>query len=70
MFDNIYILIPVYNEEQQIKKVILELKKTFKNIIVVNDGSTDTTQEILDSLDVINLQHCINLGQGAHFNWL
>ena len=65
MFDNIYILIPVYNEEQQIKKVILELKKTFKNIIVVNDGSTDTTQEILDSLDVINLQHCINLGQGA-----
>ena len=28
MFDNIYILIPVYNEEQQIKKVILELKKT------------------------------------------
>ena len=49
MFDNIYILIPVYNEEQQIKKVILELKKTFKNIIVVNDGSTDTTQEILDS---------------------
>ena len=65
MFDNIYILIPVYNEEQQIKKVILELKKTFKNIIVVNDGSTDATQEILDSLDVINLQHCINLGQGA-----
>ena len=65
MFDNIYILIPVYNEEQQIKKVILELKETFKNIIVVNDGSTDTTQEILDSLDVINLQHCINLGQGA-----
>ena len=45
MFDNIYILIPVYNEEQQIKKVILELKKTFKNIIVVNDGSTDTTQD-------------------------
>ena len=35
MFDNIYILIPVYNEEKKIKKVILELKKIFQNIIVV-----------------------------------
>ena len=65
MFDNIYILIPVYNEEKKIKKVILELKEAFKNIIVVNDGSTDKTQEILDSTDVISLKHCINLGQGA-----
>ena len=65
MFDNIYILIPVYNEEKKIKKVILELKKIFQNIIVVNDGSTDKTQKILDSTDVISLKHCINLGQGA-----
>ena len=65
MFDNIYILVPVYNEEKQIKKVILELKGIFQNIIVINDGSTDSTQEILDSMDVINLKHCINLGQGA-----
>lgn len=65
MFDNIYILIPVYNEENQIRKVILELKEIFQNIIVVNDGSTDKTQEILDSTDVISLKHCINLGQGA-----
>ncbi len=65
MFDNIYILIPVYNEDNEIKKVILELRDIFQNIIVVNDGSSDKTQEILDSMNVSSLEHCINLGQGA-----
>tara|TARA_Y100000741_G_scaffold345513_1_gene311011 strand:- start:928 stop:1608 length:681 start_codon:yes stop_codon:yes gene_type:complete len=65
MFDNIYILIPVFNEENQIEKVVRELKKIFKNIIVVNDGSLDSSQEILESLDIINLKHSFNLGQGA-----
>lgn len=65
MFENIYILIPVFNEERQIKKVIEELSKTFKNIIVINDGSTDKTEKILKTLNVIHLKHSINLGQGA-----
>ena len=65
MFDNIYILIPVYNEEKQIKNVISELSKVFKNIVAVNDGSSDDSQEILESLNVTVLKHSINLGQGA-----
>ena len=65
MFDNVYILIPVFNEEKQIKNVINSLRKTFKNIIAVNDGSTDSSKEILQSLDIITLNHSINLGQGA-----
>ncbi len=65
MFDNVYILIPVFNEEKQIKNVISDLRKTFKNIIAVNDGSTDSSGEILQSLDIITLNHTINLGQGA-----
>ena len=41
-------IIPVYNEEKSIGKVIEELLKTFSSseIIVVNDGSTDSTGEI------------------------
>ena len=65
MFDNIYILVPVFNEEKKIKSVVSELQKVFKNIITVNDGSSDATQEILESLDVTVLNHSINLGQGA-----
>lgn len=65
MFDNVYILIPVFNEERKIKSVISELLPFFKNIVAVNDGSTDSTQEILESLDVVLLRHSINLGAGA-----
>ena len=65
MFDNIYILIPIHNEEKKIESVITELGFFFKNIIAVNDGSTDSTQEILESLNVTTLKHSINLGQGA-----
>ena len=65
MFDNVYILIPIFNEEKKIKSVISELLPSFKNIVAVNDGSTDSTQEILESLDVLILRHSINLGAGA-----
>ena len=65
MFDNVYILIPIFNEERKIKSVISELLPSFKNIVAVNDGSTDSTQEILESLDVVILRHSINLGAGA-----
>ena len=47
MFDDIYILIPVFNESEKIGNVISDLKKYFKNIIVVNDGSSDDSLEIL-----------------------
>ena len=64
-FDNIYVLIPVFNEEKVIKEIILELKKSFKYIITVNDGSFDDSKKILENLNVILLNHPINLGQGA-----
>ena len=64
-FDNIYILIPVFNEKKVIKKLILNLKKNFKYIIAVNDGSYDGNREILEELDIILINHPINLGQGA-----
>ncbi len=65
MISNVHILIPVYNEESKISEVILELKQYFKNIVVVNDGSSDSTHDILKQLDVIVINHLLNLGQGA-----
>ncbi len=51
----ISIIIPVYNEEHTIAKAVdsvcdTELPGWQKEIIVVNDGSTDSTKQILDSL--------------------
>ena len=45
------ILIPAYNEENTLQKVIQEIPKKFESIdeieiIVINDGSTDDTQKI------------------------
>lgn len=65
MIDNVYILIPVYNEQRKVSEVISQLKKYFNNIVVINDGSTDSTLEVLNELDVITISHFLNLGQGA-----
>jgi len=60
-----FIVIAAYNEEQKLGKVLAELKKSYKNIIVVDDGSTDDTFKIARKHNVIVLRHIINRGQGA-----
>src|SRR3989339_651505 len=66
------IIIPVYNEERFVTAAIKEVAEApfppIKEIIVVNDGSTDKTSEILKSLTmnglvIINLPK--NRGKGA-----
>ena len=44
-------IIPAYNESQNIKKVLDELKNDFPetDILVINDSSTDNTKEIVVS---------------------
>ncbi len=62
------IIVPVYNEEKTVKKVLTELKKLKinKEIIVVNDGSTDKTGEILKKIKGIRVYtHKKNMGKGA-----
>ena len=62
---DVFVLIPLFNEAPVLKGVITELLNYFENIIVVNDASTDDSSDILRSLDVILLEHSLNLGQGA-----
>ncbi|MFZ5366039.1 MAG: glycosyltransferase family 2 protein [Patescibacteria group bacterium] len=62
---NFFVIIPAYNEEPRIGKVIRRVKKFTKNIIVVDDGSKDKTWEVAKKSGVIVLRHRINLGKGA-----
>ena len=62
---NLVIGIPAYNEEENIAKIIVEIKKITKNIIVCNDGSTDLTSKIAEKLGVIVINHEKNQGYGA-----
>ena len=50
------IIFPIYNEEGRLKKRLIKLKKLFKSfksikieIILVNDGSTDRTHELINA---------------------
>jgi glycosyltransferase involved in cell wall biosynthesis len=57
--------IPAYNEEKTIAKVVLQVKKYVDKVLVCDDGSTDITSEIAESLGVIVVRHERNLGKGA-----
>ena len=65
MEEDIWVIIPAYNEGRRIGEVIDEVKKYCKNIIVVDDGSKDNTYGSAKSKEVIVLRHIINLGKGA-----
>tara|TARA_B100000678_G_scaffold109820_1_gene91972 strand:- start:433 stop:1320 length:888 start_codon:yes stop_codon:yes gene_type:complete len=60
--------IPAFNEEKNIAKMIVKLKKIYDEIVVCNDGSTDLTGEIAENLGVIVINHKQNLGYGAGIN--
>tara|TARA_B100000029_G_scaffold147907_1_gene143100 strand:+ start:1492 stop:2373 length:882 start_codon:yes stop_codon:yes gene_type:complete len=57
--------IPAFNEEKNIAKIIMSLKKITDSIIVCDDGSTDMTSEISSGLGVTVVKHKKNLGYGA-----
>jgi glycosyltransferase involved in cell wall biosynthesis len=67
------ILMPVYNEEERVEQAIDEVLSTALptefELIIVNDGSTDGTREILQSREwgpqVRLFEHAVNQGKGA-----
>lgn len=63
----ISIIIPAYNEENGIRKVLENLNSRFpgSDIIVINDGSTDKTAEIIKQFKIKAINHSTNKGYGA-----
>ena len=62
------VIIPIYNEEKTCSQLIEKVKSVHiqKQIIVVNDGSTDDSGNILKNIDGIELiAHEINRGKGS-----
>ncbi|MDO4758113.1 MAG: DUF2062 domain-containing protein [Rikenellaceae bacterium] len=61
----IIVVIPTYNNAGTIASVIADVKHYAEDILVVNDGSTDSTQQILASIEGIRIYHYAeNRGKG------
>ena len=63
--EDIWVVIPAYNESKHISEVIKKTEKYCKNIIVVDDGSKDNTYEIAKKLNLYVLKNIVNMGKGA-----
>lgn len=59
------VIIPAYNEEKNIGRVIQGVKKYTQNIIVVDDGSKDKTYQIALEKGAKVFHHLINRGLGG-----
>lgn len=73
-FEKVGIVIPVYNEAKSLPLLLEELKNLdylnnefkFFEILVVDDGSTDETSQILKKIDYVSIfTHGYNMGVGA-----
>lgn len=63
------IIIPVYNEAANIQKVLDNIEKekilTLADILIINDGSTDSTSQIVKQTHYPLISHLYNLGYGC-----
>ena len=70
------LVMPVYNGEKTIKYALASiLRQTYDNwiCIIVNDGSTDGTRQILDSISdsrfrIYHMEKNVGRGMAKHWN--
>jgi len=62
---NCCVVIPTYNNDHALEQVLTGILRYTANVIVVNDGSTDRTREILENYSEIQKIHIpVNTGKG------
>ncbi|ASO17801.1 glycosyltransferase involved in cell wall biosynthesis [Actinoalloteichus hoggarensis] len=64
-YDDVWLIVPVYNEAQVICDVVQKARLTFPNIVCVDDGSRDASVSEIRKSGAHLVRHPVNLGQGA-----
>lgn len=71
---DVWVVIPAYNEEPMIARVIDSVREFFPNIVCVDDASSDDTACAARAAGALVIPHPVNLGQGAAlqtgFTWV
>lgn len=65
IIDKLAIVIPAYNEEATINDVVKRALIQCKNVIIVDDGSSDNTIAELNDLPITLIKHNTNKGKAA-----
>jgi glycosyltransferase involved in cell wall biosynthesis len=61
----ICVIVPTYNNHKTLKRVLDSVLQYTSNVIIVNDGSTDTTTQILENYThLVQVHHAKNSGKG------
>ena len=62
---DVWLVVPLFNEETVIGDVVRDARRTFPNIVVVDDGSSDAGADAAAAAGAVVVRHPVNLGQGA-----
>jgi len=65
---NVWVVIPAYNEEKNLKSLLLELTNKGLSVLVIDDGSKDNTFDIAQSCATVAIRNNKNLGKGGSLN--
>lgn len=63
--DDVWVVVPVFNEATTVASVVQDLRRSFPNVLCVDDGSSDDSAEIARWAGAQVIRHGVNLGQGA-----
>ncbi len=65
LMKKVVVIVPAFNEAKTIGAVLDDLKSVEARVIVIDDGSTDSTRAITKSHGVAVFSHAVNRGLGA-----
>ena len=63
--DDVWLVVPLYNEGTVIGDVVRSARQTFPHIVCVDDGSSDESAVEAEAAGAVVIRHPVNLGQGA-----
>lgn len=63
--DDVWLVVPCFNEGTVIEDVLRSARETFPNIVAVDDGSSDDSAMAIHRAGAHLVRHPVNLGQGA-----